>query len=157
MCYLLSHAWWLVLHLTMSIAELLLALFSYMASPELQSCSVHIPKTHQILQAKLAQAAVASADHHNSSSSTKSSSLLELTSVPVGQWAPDGVAAQPWDLDPAEITICKRPDGSDWVLGVGSFGQVCCLLSCILACILSCIMQVCTFIQSLAHVTIAKA
>lgn len=59
-------------------------------------------------------------------SSTSSSSPVHLTSVPVaGQWLnSDGGAAQPWDLDPAEITVCKRPDGSDWVLGVGSFGQV---------------------------------
>ena len=27
-------------------------------------------------------------------------------------------------LDPAEIVICKRPDGSDWLLGVGAFGKV---------------------------------
>lgn len=26
-------------------------------------------------------------------------------------------------LDPDEIVICKRPDGSDWLLGAGSFGQ----------------------------------
>ncbi|KAL3136950.1 hypothetical protein ABBQ32_006555 [Trebouxia sp. C0010 RCD-2024] len=76
-------------------------------------------------QAKLAQAVQANADYHHNSGSTKSSSSLELTSAPVGTWSPaDGVAAQPWDLDPAEITICKRSDGSDWVLGVGSFGQV---------------------------------
>lgn len=78
-----------------------------------------------MLQAKLAQAVQANADYHHNSGSTKSSSSLELTSAPVGTWSPaDGVAAQPWDLDPAEITICKRSDGSDWVLGVGSFGQV---------------------------------
>ena len=26
---------------------------------------------------------------------------------------------------PAEIEICKRPDGSDWELGSGGFGKVC--------------------------------
>ncbi|DBB13762.1 TPA: hypothetical protein ACH3X3_000769 [Trebouxia sp. C0006] len=58
--------------------------------------------------------------------SSGNSSPVQLTSVPiVGQWlGSEGGAAQPWDLDPAEITICKRPDGSDWVLGIGSFGQV---------------------------------
>ena len=87
----------------------------------LSACSKHTIR----MQAKLAEAAQAKAEYHRSSGSTNSSSSPELTSVPVGQWAPaDGVAAQPWDLDPAEITICKRPDGSDWVLGVGSFGQV---------------------------------
>ena len=25
---------------------------------------------------------------------------------------------------PAEIEVCKRPDGSDWVLGSGAFGRV---------------------------------
>ena len=33
-----------------------------------------------------------------------------------------------WELqsqiDPSDIKICKRPDGSDWVLGIGSFGKV---------------------------------
>ena len=28
------------------------------------------------------------------------------------------------EIDPSEIVICKRPDGSDWLLGQGSFGQV---------------------------------
>ena len=29
-----------------------------------------------------------------------------------------------WLIDPNEITICKRPDGSDHVLGTGSSGKV---------------------------------
>ena len=29
-----------------------------------------------------------------------------------------------WDVDPAEIQICQREDGSDWVLGTGTFGSV---------------------------------
>ena len=28
------------------------------------------------------------------------------------------------EIDPSEIAICKHPDGSDWLLGQGSFGQV---------------------------------
>ena len=28
------------------------------------------------------------------------------------------------ELDPAEIEICKAEDGSDWLLGSGSFGDV---------------------------------
>ena len=27
-------------------------------------------------------------------------------------------------IDPSQIEICKRPDGSDWLLGQGHFGQV---------------------------------
>lgn len=27
-------------------------------------------------------------------------------------------------IDPDEIEICKRPDGSDWLLGQGNFGKV---------------------------------
>lgn len=27
-------------------------------------------------------------------------------------------------IDPAEIEICKLPDGSDWLLGEGNFGKV---------------------------------
>jgi hypothetical protein len=32
------------------------------------------------------------------------------------------------EIDLSEIKICKRPDGSDWLLGAGSFGQVGCHL-----------------------------
>ena len=28
------------------------------------------------------------------------------------------------EVDPKTITICKRPDGSDWCLGTGTYGQV---------------------------------
>ena len=28
------------------------------------------------------------------------------------------------ELNPDEIQICKRPDGSDWLLGQGNFGKV---------------------------------
>ena len=28
------------------------------------------------------------------------------------------------EIDPSEITICKRPDGSDWCLGGGQYGKV---------------------------------
>ena len=27
-------------------------------------------------------------------------------------------------IDPSEIEFCKRPDGSDWLLGSGNFGRV---------------------------------
>ena len=29
-----------------------------------------------------------------------------------------------WNIKPEELQICKRPDGSEWLLGTGSFGQV---------------------------------
>ena len=29
-----------------------------------------------------------------------------------------------WDVDPDEIQICTRDDGSEWVLGAGTFGAV---------------------------------
>ena len=98
--------------------------------PRLQhSLTSCMPEWVVCMQAKLATAAAAHAEFPHSSGSTNSSSAPELTSVPIGPWSPaDGMAAQPWDLDPAEITICKRPDGLDWILGVGSFGQVCQIL-----------------------------
>ena len=86
------------------------------------------------LQRKLAQAlpwtypqshavpglVLASLQSGNSSGSVP----VNMTSVPISQWWPsDG--AQPWDMDPSEIVICTRPDGSDWLLGEGSYGQVC--------------------------------
>ena len=30
---------------------------------------------------------------------------------------------QGWEIDPASIEICKREDGSDHLLGSGSYGQ----------------------------------
>lgn len=31
---------------------------------------------------------------------------------------------QGWYIDPAEISICKRPeDDEDWLLGTGSYGK----------------------------------
>ena len=29
-----------------------------------------------------------------------------------------------WAIDPSEITITQRKDGSDWVLGAGTYGKV---------------------------------
>lgn len=31
---------------------------------------------------------------------------------------------QSWFVDPSEIEFCRRPDGSDWLLGEGSYGKV---------------------------------
>ena len=42
------------------------------------------------------------------------------------------------EIDLSEIKICKRPDGSDWLLGAGSFGQVSCCLSGIQGCSSGC-------------------
>ena len=43
---------------------------------------------------------------------------------------------QGWYIDPAEVSICKRPeDGGDWLLGTGSYGKVgrcaCCAWHCV--------------------------
>ena len=29
-----------------------------------------------------------------------------------------------WQIEPEDIDICKKPDGSDWQLGSGGFGKV---------------------------------
>ena len=29
-----------------------------------------------------------------------------------------------WELDPADITILRRPDGGEWLLGTGASGRV---------------------------------
>jgi hypothetical protein len=31
---------------------------------------------------------------------------------------------QSWWVDASEIEFCRRPDGSDWLLGEGSYGKV---------------------------------
>jgi hypothetical protein len=35
-----------------------------------------------------------------------------------------------WKISPDDITIVKRPDGSDWLLGTGAYGQVALLACC---------------------------
>ncbi len=39
--------------------------------------------------------------------------------------AVDPAAANCWDIDAADIVICKHPDGSDWLLNVSESGKVC--------------------------------
>ena len=34
------------------------------------------------------------------------------------------VLSDVWNIKPEELQICTRPDGSEWLLGTGSFGQV---------------------------------
>ena len=29
-----------------------------------------------------------------------------------------------WEINPKDLEICKRPDGSDWLLGEGAHGSV---------------------------------
>ena len=31
-----------------------------------------------------------------------------------------------WEIHPSAISVCKREDGSDWLLGSGGYGQVRC-------------------------------
>ena len=31
-----------------------------------------------------------------------------------------------WQIDARDIQIVQRPNGKDWLLGGGAFGQVCC-------------------------------
>lgn len=33
-----------------------------------------------------------------------------------------------WEIDPSDIKICERPDGTQWKLGAGGYGSVCSLL-----------------------------
>jgi hypothetical protein len=53
---------------------------------------------------------------------------------------------QSWFVDASEIEFCRRPDGSDWLLGEGSYGKVrgsgcmvcaaaCLLLAFVLCCV----------------------
>lgn len=34
------------------------------------------------------------------------------------------LATDTWAIAPEEITICRRPDGSEWELGSGAYGRV---------------------------------
>ena len=48
---------------------------------------------------------------------------LTLSPVPSRQGRMDD-SLLGWAIDPSEITITKRKDGSDWVLGAGTYGKV---------------------------------
>jgi hypothetical protein len=64
--------------------------------------------------------------HSRASKSLPPSSALDSASS-YGVWAKglrSPLPAQFYTISPAEIAICKREDGSDWLLGSGSFGQV---------------------------------
>lgn len=41
----------------------------------------------------------------------------------------EAAAAHCWDIAASDIVICKRPDGSDWLLNVSESGEVCILRS----------------------------
>lgn len=36
----------------------------------------------------------------------------------------DALGDEAWKIPRDDIEICHRPDGSDWLLGYGSYGQV---------------------------------
>ena len=40
-----------------------------------------------------------------------------------GQQAQAHPLSEAWNIDPAELAVCQFPDGSDWLLGTGSFGE----------------------------------
>ncbi len=47
----------------------------------------------------------------------------DLVPAPVQQGRMDD-SLLGWAIDPSEITISQRKDGSDWVLGAGTYGKV---------------------------------
>lgn len=52
-------------------------------------------------------------------------SLLPVSRKDLKMNASDkGVNLSGWEVDPKEIRILTRPDGSDWELGEGNFGRV---------------------------------
>lgn len=78
-------------------------------------------------EAKVAEAAGPGPLAPVSSSSTEHSrqlSSIPFVGIPSHLMQPGAALVHAWDLDPSEIAVCKRPDGSDWLLGTGSFGQV---------------------------------
>ena len=45
---------------------------------------------------------------------------------PISEMEQRDLMLQGWDIDPADIEICKHEDGSDFLLGAGSYGKVRC-------------------------------
>lgn len=63
------------------------------------------------------------------SSGDRSSSVLNSgsnTTPSSGQQAQAHPLSEAWNIDPAELAVCQFPDGSDWLLGTGSFGELPC-------------------------------
>jgi len=56
------------------------------------------------------------------SDASGSSSLARSGSVQSG--ALPALPWSDWEIDPRDIHICKRDDGSDWKLGTGAYGTV---------------------------------
>ena len=59
------------------------------------------------------------------SSGERSSSLIGTGSndSPGSGKAPAHPLSQAWNINPDELAVCQHPDGSDWLLGTGSFGE----------------------------------
>ena len=53
-----------------------------------------------------------------------SGSDLKTYSGGEGPAADESGAAKCWDIDAADIIMCKHPDGSDWLLSSSESGQV---------------------------------
>ena len=53
--------------------------------------------------------------------STRSSRLSSRDS---GGGLPRVLSTDTWAISPEEITVCRRPDGSEWELGSGAYGRV---------------------------------
>lgn len=51
-------------------------------------------------------------------------SSIPVVGIPGSAMSSAAGPVHAWDIDSAEIAVCKRLDGSDWLLGTGSFGQV---------------------------------
>lgn len=64
------------------------------------------------------------ATSNGSMSHSRQLSSIPFVGIPSHVMQPGAALLHAWDLDPTEIAVCKRPDGSDWLLGTGSFGQV---------------------------------
>ena len=61
-----------------------------------------------------------------------SGSSMNRNSNTSGHLQDDPAAAKCWDIAASDVVICKRPDGSEWLLSSSDSGQVPCVKeSCI--------------------------
>ena len=109
-----------------------------MQAQHCQSCAKEPAKLTELcqsMQAKLdselklkqsAGPALLGAASNGSMSHLRQLSSIPFVGIPSSLMQPGWVVSHAWDLDPSEVLVCKRPDGSDWLLGTGSFGQVGC-------------------------------
>ena len=83
----------------------------------------HVNSTRLQEQQQIADLEDGKTSFHDSGSS------MNCNSNSNGHLQDDPTAAKCWDIAASDVVICKRPDGSEWLLSSSDSGQVHCQAS----------------------------